>query len=198
MSLRARIAATAVVLAVLGAAIGDVTWSQFSAQASNPGDAFAAGTVSLGDNDAGAALVKLARARPGESATGCVKYTYTGTLPATVRYYATVTGSLAPFLTVTATRGTQGAAAFPSCTGFTADARDYFGYGAGIVFSGTLSTIGTSYAGGLDDPDATTGGVETWTTAESHVVQWTVTMGSSVAAKGLSAGVTLFAEAHDQ
>lgn len=197
MSLRARIAATAVVLALLGAAIGDATWSAFRFSGANPGDTFAAGTVILSDNDAGSALVTLARARPGESTSGCVKYTYTGSLPSTLRYYATVTGTLGPYLTLKVTRGTQTASTFPSCTGFTPDTRDYFGYGSGVLYNGALSGIDSTYATGLDDPDATTGGVETWTSSESHVLQFVVTKGTSTAAKGLPAGATIYAEARN-
>jgi hypothetical protein len=198
MSFRVRIAATAAVLAILGAAIGDTTWSAFSGQAANAGDTFAAGTVILGDNDAGATMLQLARARPGETSTGCVKFTYTGSLPATVRYYATVTGSLAPFLTVKVTRGTQGAATFPSCTGFTADTRDYVGVGAGVLANVPLSSLASSYATGLTDPDNATGLAETWTSGETHVLQLVVTMGSSTAAQGLSADVTVYGEARNQ
>jgi hypothetical protein len=190
--------ATAVVLAVLGAAVGDATWSAFSMQGGNPSDTFAAGTVVLGDNDAGAALVTLARARPGETSTGCLKVTYSGSLPATVRLYASVSGSLGPFLTVQITRGTQAAATYPSCTGFTADTRNYYALGNGVVYDGALASMATTYAAGSDDPDATTGAAETWTSGESHVYRVVVTMGSSTAAKGLSAPTTFYAEARNQ
>jgi hypothetical protein len=197
MSLSARIAASAVVLCLLGAAVGDATWSFFRTSGANPGDTFAAGTVMLDNNDAGATTVSLFRARPGEASTGCVKYTYTGSLPATVKLYGTVTGALAPYLTSTVTRGTQSSATFPSCTGFTPDSRNYSGFGAGVLYAGTVAGMESDYATGLDDPDNATGAAETWTSGESHVLQFVVTMGPSVAAKGLSASLTIYAEARN-
>ena len=199
MSLRARIAATAAVLAVLGAAIGDSTWSAFAGLVRQPrrhlrrrnGDPRRQRHRERPWSSSPAPA-------PGEAATGCIKFTYTGSLPSTLRYYATVTGSLAPFLTVKVTRGTQGAATFPSCTGFTADTRNYVGAGAGVLAEAALSAIDSTYATGLDDPDNATGAVETWTSGESHVLQITVTMGSSTSAQGLSAGLTVFAEARNQ
>jgi hypothetical protein len=198
MTLRVRIAATAAVLLVLGMAAGEATVSAFKGSTGNPGDTFAAGSVILSDNDSGAATVSLAKARPGDSSSGCVKLTYTGSLPATVKLYGDVTGSLPPYLTITVTRGTQGTATFPSCTGFTPDTRNYYGYGPGILYSGPLSSAQTTYATGLDDLDNVTGGVETWTTGESHVLQYVVTMGSSTAARGLSGSMTIHAEARNQ
>jgi hypothetical protein len=197
MSVAARIAATAVVLAVLGVAIGESTWSAFSGNAANAGDTFAAGTVTLGDNDAGSALTTLARARPGDTSTGCLNVTYSGSLSSSVKLYASVSGSLAPYLTVEITRGTQGAATFPSCTGFTPDARDYVGLGNGVLYRGPASGLGTSYAAGLTDPDASTGGTETWTSSESHVYRVIVTMGSDPLSKNLSASVSYTVEARN-
>jgi hypothetical protein len=198
VSLRLRIAATAGVLLVLGMAAGDATVSAFKGSGANPGDTFAAGTVILGDNDAGAAMVTLAKARPGDTTTGCVKVTYSGSLPATVKLYADITGGLPAYLTATITRGTQASGTFPSCTGFTADTRNYAGAGAGVLYAGTLSAVQSDYSTGLDDPDNATGTAETWTSGESHVYQYAVTMGSNTLARGLSGTMTIHAEARNQ
>jgi hypothetical protein len=195
--MRAKVAASALVVALIGAAIGNATWSAFSAQASNAGDTFAAGTVILSDNDAGAVMTTLARARPGDTSTGCTKITYSGSLPATLKLYSLSTGTLAPYVTIEVTRGTQSAATFPSCTGFTPDARDYYGLGAGVLYRGALSGVPSTYATGANDPDAATGLPETWTSGESHVYRFVVTLGTNLAGRGLSATTAFTAEAHN-
>src|SRR5829696_5162970 len=63
-----------------------------------------------------------------------------GSLASTVRLYGTTGGSgLADYLNVKVTRGTQPAPSFSSCAGFTADAADHRGLGAGVLYDGTLT-----------------------------------------------------------
>lgn len=173
-----------VVLGLVLACVATGTVAAFSARTTSAGNVYAAGTVTIGDNDAGAALVPLPAAVPGQSSTGCIVVTYGGTLNAGVRLYASLTGALAPHLTLTVTRGTQAAPAFASCTGFTADATNYIGAGAGVVYNGTLAAFPTSYATGIVDPLA--GSPETWTTGESHVYRFVVTLSNTTAAQGLT------------
>lgn len=123
----------------VAAVAGAGTWSAFSSTTASTGDSFAAGTVQLSDNDAGSALLSLSSAMPGASSTGCVLVTYGGTLDADLRLYASVTGDLAPYLTLTVTRGTDSAPSFSSCAAFTPDATNYVGAGPGVVYSGPLS-----------------------------------------------------------
>ena len=108
-----------------------VSYSAFSRSTANPGNSFAAGTVTVSDNDAGAAMLSLSSAQPGNSDTSCIRVLYGGSLDATIRLYATVSGSLAPYLAVTVTRGTDASPAF---------------YSAGIVdpLSGAPETWTTS------------------------------------------------------
>jgi hypothetical protein len=192
MSRARRIVLSALVLGAGGLAAGAGTFSAFSATAGNPGNEFSAGTVALADDDAGAALVSLpANARPGDSSTRCINVSYTGTLPAQVRLYANVSGGLADHLTVTITRGSQGAPSFPSCTGFAADGADY-GYGAnGIVFQGKLSGLPASYASAIADPDGS------WTNGEARSYRYAVTVDDTPAAQGLSASATFRWEARN-
>lgn len=173
-----------VVLGLVLVCVATGTVAAFSARTTSAGNVYAAGTVTIGDNDAGAALVPLPAAVPGQSSTGCIVVTYGGTLNAGVRLYASLTGALAPHLTLTVTRGTQAAPAFASCTGFTADATNYIGAGAGVVYNGTLAAFPTSYATGIVDPLA--GSPETWTTGESHVYRFVVTLSNTTAAQGLT------------
>ena len=147
-----RLLALGAVVVVAALVAGYATYSAFSSATATSGSSFAAGTVAIGDNDAGGAMLSLNAAVPGDSTTGCIKVTYTGSLPATVRLYGTVTGGLAPYLTLTVTRGTETAPAFPSCSTFSADATNYIGSGPGVVYSGLLSAWPGGYAAGVVDP----------------------------------------------
>lgn len=162
------------------------TWSAFDRTASSPGNSVATGSVVLADNDGGTPLLSLTGARSGSSVTSCVKVTYSGTVPADVRLYGTVGGSgLASSLTLTITRGTiAGTPAAKSCTGFSADATDYLGKGAGVIYSGALSAFPTSANGALVDPTSALD--QQWAQGDAHAYKLSVTMSGSSGA-GLTA-----------
>jgi hypothetical protein len=185
-----------VVLGIVALCVATGTVAAFSAGTGSAANTLTAGTVTIADNDAGAAVVALPSAVPGQSSTGCIAVTYSGSLAAGVRLYANLTGSLAPHLTLTVTRGTQAAPAFASCTGFTADATNYLGLGAGVVYSGTLAAFPTSYATGIVDPIP--GSPESWTSGERHVYRFVVTLANTTAAQGLSQNATFTWEARNQ
>src|SRR5688572_22513092 len=88
-----KVALTLLVLALVGVTMRVGTWSAFSAATSNAGNTFSAGTVTLADNDAGVAMLSLSNAKPGNTDTGCITVTYTGSLASTVRLYGTTTGT---------------------------------------------------------------------------------------------------------
>lgn len=185
-------------LLAVGAAagvIGAATFAAFSGTTSSSANSFAAGTVSIGDNDAGSALVSLAAAAPGSTSSGCIAVTSSGSLDSAVRLYASVTGTLAPYVTLTVTRGVQTTPSFSSCTGFTPDATNYAGLGSGVLFSAALSTFPSSYATGIVDPVTAT--PETWTTGETHVYRFDATLVNDNDAQGKSASVSLVWEAQD-
>ena len=186
-------------LSVLGAAAGLGTWSAFSSTTTNSGNTFTAGTVTLTDNDANAAMITMTAARPNDSASSCIKVTYTGSLASTVRAYATTTftsgSSLAPYLNLTVTRGTDATDPFPVCTNFTADATNYIGAGAGVVYNGTLAAFPTTYAAGLVDP--TSGSPATWNTNDNHVYKFVVTVQDNNLAQGLNATTAFTWEARN-
>jgi hypothetical protein len=140
---------------VIAAASAAAAYAAFSASTSTAGSSFAAGTVALTDNDGGAAVLSLSSALPGATDTGCIRASYSGSLQSTVRHHAAVTGSLAPYLSLKVTRG-SGASGFDNCTGFTPDATDYLGAGAGVIFDGKLSSYPGSYGAGIVDPDSAT------------------------------------------
>ncbi len=175
---------TALVVGILGSVAGIGSYSAFTATATNTGNSFAAGTVVIADNDSGGFMLALANAKPTDADTSCIHVTYTGSLASSVRLYSTQTGTLGGYLTLTITRGTDSSPSFDSCTNFTADATNYIGQGAGVIYSGNLSGFPTTYAGGLVDPLA--GSPESWTTNEAHSYKFTVTLQDVNAAQGLS------------
>ena len=191
-----RWAGSVAVLAALAVSSAVATRAAFVDTTASTANSFAAGTVDVGDNDADGAVLSLANAAPGATDTGCLRVTYTGTLDAGLRLYGTISGSLAPYLTLTVTRGTDTSPSFRSCAGFTADTADYLGSGAGVVYSGALSGFPATFAAGVVDPPS--GPVETWTTGEARSYRFAITLGSDPGAAGLSATAAFTWEARNQ
>lgn len=195
MTLSRRLLASLAVLLAVGVVVGAGTYSAFFSSPESTGDSFAAGTVYISDNDAGAAVLSLTNAVPGNSDTSCVRVPYAGSLPATVRLYGSSSGALAPYLTLTVTRGTDAAPSFDSCTGFTADATNYIGAGAGVVYSGSLSAYPTA---GSPLIEPTAGTPETWTTSEEHSYRFVISLDNNLSAQGQSATAGFTWEARNQ
>jgi hypothetical protein len=170
-----KVLATSIVLGLVGVLAGFGTWSAFSGTTSNDGNSFAAGTVTLTDDDANAAMFAMSNLKPGDTASKCIVVTFTGSLPSNVRLYGTTTGTgLDQYLDLKVTRGTVASPAFPSCTTFVPDVSNYIGAGLGVIFNGTLQGYPDDYAGGLVDP--TSGSPESWTTSEAHAYKFDVTV----------------------
>lgn len=187
---------TLLVLGGLAAVSGAATYSAFSSQTSNASNSFAAGTVHVTDNDLGVAMLSLTNAQPGASDTSCLLVTYSGSLSSTVRLYGSIAGSLADYLTLTVTRGDDPSPVFDDCVGFAADATDYIGAGAGVVYQGALSGFPSSYASGLVDPIPAS--PETWTSGETHTYRFVVTLADDNAAQGQNATASFTWEARNQ
>ena len=196
MTLARKLCISALVVGVLGVAAGGVTYSAFSRTTESPGNRVSSGTVSIGDNDSGSSMLSLSNAQPGATSTGCIRTTYTGSLPSQVRLYGTVSGGLTPYLTVTVTRGTDPTPSFPSCTGFTAESTDYIGQGAGVVYRGPLSDYPASFGAGIVDPRPAA--PETWTSGEARTYRIEVSLDNNLAAQGQSASAEFSWEARNQ
>lgn len=163
---------TLLIVGVIGSIAGIGTFSAFSDTTSNDNNSFAAGTVYITDDDAGAALYSVTNQAPLDSVTNCINVTYLGTLDADVHFYASLSGgALEPYVDVLVEEGT-GATAFGDCTGFTP---------AGTVYTGTLAGMPTSWASG-----PATGG--TWAQNDTHSYRFTVTLQDDPAANGGSGG----------
>jgi hypothetical protein len=183
------------VVAIVAAVTGTGTYAAFSGTSVNPSNAFSAGTVSISDNDAGGSLLSLSGATPGNSSTGCIKVTYSGSLIANVHIYGSATGSLPSYLTLTVTRGTDSSPTFASCGNFSADSTNYIGSGAGVIYSGSLSAFPGTYGAGVIDP--TSGSPAMWSTSDAHSYKFVVTVQNNAAAQGLSSTASFTWEARN-
>jgi hypothetical protein len=182
-----RLSAVIAVGLTVAACAAASAYAAYRAVATNSANSFAAGTVALSDNDSGTAMfTSLTSARANDSETSCIRVRSDGTLNATVRLYASVSGSLAPYLTLTVTRGTDANPVFDNCTTFVADSTNYIGSGLGVIYSGALSSFPTTYSAGIVDP-AVGGGTETWSQNEIHIYKFVLSAGTNTAAQGLSA-----------
>src|SRR3712207_5736447 len=143
-----KVLGTVLVAGLLASLAGFATWSAFSATSTNPTNSFAAGTVAIGDNDAGSAMFNLNGMDPVDpTEQRCIVVTYTGSLASSVRLYGTTGGSgLANHINLRVTRGTIPTPSFSSCTGFAADATNHRGLGAGVIYDGTLTGFADDYA----------------------------------------------------
>jgi len=126
------------VVGVLGTVAAGGVFGIFSATTQNAGNEISTGSVALSDNDGGSAMFSVLNAKPGDTWTRCIKVTYSGSLPADVHIYLKdSTGELGPYISVIARQGTQGAATFPSCSGFTPDGS---AGGTGVFYEGPATT----------------------------------------------------------
>ena len=176
------------------------TWAAFTASTTNSGNAIAAGSVALTDNDGGSGVMfSLTGLTPGQTTSRCIKVTYNGSLASDVRMYGTTGGTgLDAHLGVTVTRGSYSTdPGFSSCTNFTPDTSSHVsGQAPGVVYAGTLQDFPDSYAAGVVDPAASN--PEDWRTGESHVYKIEVTQGDEPAAAGKNATQTFTWEARNE
>jgi hypothetical protein len=194
---RRKLLASALALALLATLQGlGMTWSAFSGAAGNTASNVVAGSVALTDNDSGSAMFTMSGMVPNDTDTSCIKVTSTGTLPSLVKLYGTVSGTgLASYLTMTVTRGTA-PNGFDDCTGFTPDSANAYGLGAGVLYSGNMSSYPADWSAGIADPH-TASVNEAWTTSEVHTYKVQVTLQNNAAAASKTAGLTLTWEARN-
>jgi hypothetical protein len=181
MSTARKLLLTALILGALGGAAGIGAYSAFSGTTSNPGDSFGAGTVTIGDNDAGTALYNVTNKAPGDYAESCIKITYSGSLPATVKLYRSSFTSgtgLDAYIDLSITKGTGSQF---NCGDFS---------GSTSVYSGTLSALGTSFGTGVSLTNA--GGSATWNQNDAVTYKVRATLQNNNAAHGLVTGTHSF------
>ncbi|HEY2714637.1 MAG TPA: hypothetical protein VGI73_00295 [Solirubrobacterales bacterium] len=188
MSNRTKILRTLLVLGVVACIAGAGVFSAFSSQTDNPGNVITAGTVTLEDNDGGSALYTMSAAKPGEGKASCIKVTYKGSLPATVKVFTPSTISeLGPYVNLKIEAGTQASSTFPSCEGFTPAAT------GATVYEGTLSAFAiekSNFATGIPSFPAS---ATKWENNNSVVYRVTATLSASApdSAQGKTTGTHL-------
>jgi hypothetical protein len=187
-----KILLSAIVVGLVGVVAGVGTYSAFSGTTSNSGNAFAAGTVSLSDNDLGSAMYSVSNAKPADFAQSCITVTYGGSLPANVRLYTgSSSGSLGPYLTLVVQPG-HGTVSFGStCTNFVAD--------GSAIYNGTLSSFASTYTNftnGLALKNTNQASL-TWNQKDAVVYKFTVTLANDNNAQGLSSTATFTWEAQN-
>ena len=141
-----RIFATVAVLAMMAGVAVFTTSAAFTATSSNPGNRIEAGTVSIGDSDAGTGtLYNALNQKPGSGngpTAACIRVTYSGSLASAVKLYSSAISNGSQFrLKVERGSGLTGPAANMNCTGFSASS---------TAFDNTLDQFPTTYAGGVD------------------------------------------------
>src|ERR1700709_9580 len=196
MSNRSKVLRTALLLGVVACIAGAGVFSAFSSQTENPGNVITTGTVLIEDNDSGVALYSMTAAKPAESKTSCIKVTYKGPLPATVKLFTSSTiGALGPYVNLKVEAGTQTSSTFPTCTEFTPLAT------GATVYEGTLSAFATehgTYANGITTNPAS---ATKWETNNALVYRFTATVSSTApnSAQGATTGSHAFVwEAQNQ
>ena len=186
-------------LALAVPAAGGVTYAAYTATTANAGNLVEAGSVKLSDNGDGSSMLSLSGAVPGNTTSACIRVTYAGTLPASVRLHGTTTGTgLDQYLDLKVTRGVYSPTepAFKSCTNFQADGTNYIGAGNGVIYNGTLQAYADDYASALVDP--LPGSPESWTTGEVHVYRLDVTLQNDFSAQNKDAAQAFRWEARNQ
>lgn len=175
MRLRALLVPVASLSVISGVVLQSST-AAFTATTDTTGG-WAAGTISLADDDSGTALFAETGLAPGAQGQKCIKVTYTGSPAATVKLYGAVlapasgrVGGLAPYLTLTITRGTGGNA---TCADFAPAAT------GSAVFAGTLDAFRTSHGDW-----ATGAGAVAVANGEAHTYQVAWRLSSDSAAQG--------------
>lgn len=172
---RGGLVALAIALGILLSGVMVLTASRaaFTSQTDNSGNSFAAGDVTLTDDDSDGAMFTVTNMAPTDSAvTACIEVTYEGSIadPGEVRLYSggfTDSGTLGSELDMTVEVGTGGD--YSDCTGF--------------IPSSTIFSTGT-----LDSFDSThtdyASGAVAWdpaSTPESRTFRFTVDLPSDAA-----------------
>src|SRR4051795_7171474 len=161
-----RIFITVAVLALMAGVAVFSPSAAFTATSSNPGNLIEAGTVSIGDSDAGTGkLYNALNQKPGSGngpTAACIRVTYSGSLASAVKLYSSAIANGSKFqLKVERGSGLTGPAANMNCTGFSASS---------TAFDATLDTFPTTYAGGIDGKAA----AAAWSSGDSIDYRFTI------------------------
>jgi hypothetical protein len=161
-----RIFVTMAVLALMAGVAVFTTSAAFTATSSNPGNRIQAGTVAIGDSDAGTGVLYNAlNQKPGSGngpTAACIRVTYSGSLASAVKLYSSAISDGSSFrLKVERGDSLSSPAANMNCTGFNSTS---------TPFDATMDTFPTTYAGGIDGK----AGGAAWSSSDSVDYRFTV------------------------
>ena len=164
---KARIFITVAVLALMAGVAVFTTSAAFTATTSNPGNQIEAGTVAIGDSDAGTGVLYNALNQKPGSGNGptarCIRVSYSGSLASAVKLYRNAVSNGSAFRLKVERGGNSltAPAANMNCTGFTA---------ASTPFDNTLDQFPTTYAGGIDGK----AGGTAWSSGDTEDYRFTI------------------------
>lgn len=179
-----QLGAAVAALALVSTMVVRTSSAAFTATTENTNNSWEAGTVTLTDDDSATALFSgLTGLKPGSTEIDCIAVTYGGSLAASVKLYATITGGdgLGDYITMDIDRGTTATFA-GDCSTFAETEAD--------IYTGALSSMGTSFAGGHG----------TWAPAggsETVAYRFTYTLADNNLAQGKTATATFTWEAQN-
>jgi hypothetical protein len=155
------------------------TFAAFTATTSNTGNTISSGTVNINQHSGATTLYSVTNAKPGDSLSRCVRVTYTGSLAASVKLYASagITGGSNYNLQVERGSGLTAPAADMNCTGFSSSSTAYNGQ-----LSSFASTYGTGY-------DGKAGGTA-WANNDSVDYRFTISQNDDTTANAHTSTVT--------
>ncbi len=167
------------IVSALGGLAAFGAFSAFSDTTSNPNNTFAAGTVTIGNN-ASTPLYSVSNGKPGAASTDhCIKITYSGSLPATVKVYrGSLSGTLGTYLDLTVTKG----------SGNQEDCSDFVAGSA--VYNSTLGSFATDWTGGLALTNAANSAA--WSNGDAVTYKFSAVIQDNNSAKGLNTGTHSF------
>jgi len=189
-AMRAGVVVAAIILTAFMVLSG--SRAAFSGTTSNSANSFAAGTVTITDDDSGSALFSLTGLKPNDTNVNCIEVEYTGSLDSNVRLYAeNLAGTgLDDYLTLTIERGTPGL--FGNCGTFVAS-ETVFDSTNPVASTGELAAFAANHT-------TFANGAGTWngaTTNDTQTYRFTATLQNDNAANGLDATVDFTWEAQN-
>src|SRR3954464_3904229 len=172
-SRKRKILLTIAVVVVLVGMVAVGSFAAFTATTTNTGNNISSGTVAISQHGTATTLYNVTGQKPGQSTARCVRVTYTGSLPLSVKLYissgAVGNGSLYN-IEVERGSGLTAPAADMNCTGFIQSS----------IASGpaTLGTFPTTYATGVDGKATGTA----WNTSDFVDYRFTITQNDDTTA----------------
>jgi len=178
-----------VAIGLLGASalVWQSSTAAFSGTTSNAANSWAAGTVSLTDDDSAGAMFSASGLVPGATGTKCITVTYGGSAGAYIRLYvsANTGAALQPYVNLTIEEGSGGT--FADCTGFTPSAT--------LANNATLASLvaaNTGWANGM-----ASGVLASTSDARTYRFTYTLDAATPDAQQGASATATFQWEARN-